>query len=154
MQRLVNLLKEKGLTIGSIESLTGGLFASEITSIPGASKVYKGSIVTYATSEKINLLHIDKDLIDKYGVVSKEVAYLMAEKGRKVLDTDLCVSFTGNAGPTAMEGKPVGLIYIGIAIYDKVEVYEFHLSGDRDTIQNEGVNNALKLLEQKILENN
>ena len=53
-----------------------------------------------------------------------------------------------------MEGKPVGLIYIGIAIYDKVEVYEFHLSGDRDTIQNEGVSNALKLLEQKILENN
>ena len=78
----------------------------------------------------------------------------MASNGQKLLNVDYCVSFTGNAGPTAMEGKPVGLIYIGIAIYDKVEVYEFHLSGDRDTIQNEGVKNALKLLEQKILENN
>ena len=76
------------------------------------------------------------------------------DEEEKLLNVDYCVSFTGNAGPTAMEGKPVGLIYIGIAIYDKVEVYEFHLSGDRDTIQNEGVNNALKLLEQKILENN
>ena len=148
------LFREYGRTLGSVESFTGGLFAREITKVSGASHFFKGALVTYASEEKNRILGISYDVIDKYGVVSKEVAAQMASNGQKLLNVDYCVSFTGNAGPTAMEGKPVGLIYIGIAIYDKIEVYEFHLSGDRDTIQNEGVNNALKLLEQKILENN
>ena len=148
------LFREYGRTLGSVESFTGGLFAREITKVSGASHFFKGALVTYASEEKNRILGISYDVIDEYGVVSKEAAAQMASNGQKLLNVDYCVSFTGNAGPTAMEGKPVGLIYIGIAIYDKVEVYEFHLSGDRDTIQNEGVNNALKLLEQKILENN
>lgn len=148
------LFREYGRTLGSVESFTGGLFAREITKVSGASHFFKGALVTYASEEKNRILGISYDVIDEYGVVSKEVAAQMASNGQKLLNVDYCVSFTGNAGPTAMEGKPVGLIYIGIAIYDKVEVYEFHLSGDRDTIQNEGVVNALKLLEQKILENN
>ncbi len=148
------LFREYGRTLGSVESFTGGLFAREITKVSGASHFFKGALVTYASEEKNRILGISYDVIDEYGVVSKEVAAQMASNGQKLLNVDYCVSFTGNAGPTAMEGKPVGLIYIGIAIYDKVEVYEFHLSGDRDTIQNEGVINALKLLEQKILENN
>ena len=148
------LFREYGRTLGSVESFTGGLFAREITKVSGASHFFKGALVTYASEEKNRILGISYDVIDEYGVVSKEVAAQMASNGQKLLNVDYCVSFTGNAGPTAMEGKPVGLIYIGIAIYDKVEVYEFHLSGDRDTIQNEGVNNALKLLEQKNLENN
>jgi PncC family amidohydrolase len=148
------LFREYGRTLGSVESFTGGLFAREITKVSGASHFFKGALVTYASEEKNRILGISYDVIDEYGVVSKEVAAQMASNGQKLLNVDYCVSFTGNAGPTAMEGKPVGLIYIGIAIYDKVEVYEFHLSGDRDTIQNEGVINALKILEQKILENN
>ena len=148
------LFREYGRTLGSVESFTGGLFAREITKVSGASHFFKGALVTYASEEKNRILGISYDVIDEYGVVSKEVAAQMASNGQKLLNVDYCVSFTGNAGPTAMEGKPVGLVYIGIAIYDKVEVYEFHLSGDRDTIQNEGVSNALKLLEQKILENN
>ena len=148
------LFREYGRTLGSVESFTGGLFAREITKVSGASHFFKGALVTYASEEKNRILGISYDVIDEYGVVSREVAAQMASNGQKLLNVDYCVSFTGNAGPTAMEGKPVGLIYIGIAIYDKVEVYEFHLSGDRDTIQNEGVNNALELLEQKILENN
>ena len=148
------LFREYGRTLGSVESFTGGLFAREITKVSGASHFFKGALVTYASEEKNRILGISYDVIDEYGVVSREVAAQMASNGQKLLNVDYCVSFTGNAGPTAMEGKPVGLIYIGIAIYDTVEVYEFHLSGDRDTIQNEGVNNALKLLEQKILENN
>lgn len=148
------LFREYGRTLGSVESFTGGLFAREITKVSGASHFFKGALVTYASEEKNRILGISYDVIDEYGVVSKEVAAQMASNGQKLLNVDYCVSFTGNAGPTAMEGKPVGLIYIGIAIYDKVEVYEFVLSGDRDTIQNKGVKNALKLLEQKILENN
>ena len=93
------------------------------------------------------------DTIDQYGVVSQEVAASMASNAQKLLNVDYCVSFTGNAGPTAMEGKPVGLIFIGVAIYDRVEVYRFELEGDRKTIQIEGVNNALEILGKKILEN-
>ena len=74
----------------------------------------------------------------------------MAKKGKEVLDVDYCISFTGNAGPSAMEDKPVGLIYIGLAYLNKVEVYEFLLKGERNEIQKEGVSNALEILGQKI----
>ena len=151
---LINKLFRKfGRTLGSIESFTGGLFAETITSVPGASHFYKGGLVTYASEEKNRLLGISYDVIDQYGVVSREVAAMMASNGQKLLNVDYCVSFTGNAGPAAMENKPVGLIYIGIAIYDKVEVYEFNLSGERKDIQKEGVKNALEILEKKIYEN-
>ena len=90
---VLKALEEKGLTLGSVESLTGGLFASTICSVPGASKVFKGSFITYATSMKIDFLNINKDFIDKYGVVSKEVAREMAIIGRHGLEVDVCVSF-------------------------------------------------------------
>ena len=147
------LFREYGRTLGSVESFTGGLFAREITAISGASHFFKGALVTYASEEKNRILGISYQDIDQYGVVSREVAAQMAANGQKLLNVDYCVSFTGNAGPTAMEGKPVGLIYIGVAIYDKVEVYEFNLEGSRDDIQKEGVLNALEILEKKILEN-
>ena len=101
MIELVELLKAKHLTIGSIESMTGGLFASSITSVPGASKVFKGSVVSYSPLIKENVVGVKKETIETFGVVSKEVAYEMASKGKKLLDVDICVSITGNAGPTA-----------------------------------------------------
>ena len=82
--------------------------------------------------------------------MSEQIAEQMAKQGQQLLNVDVCVSFTGNAGPDAMEGKKVGEIYIGIAYFDKVEVYPFLLKGDRETIQKEGVNNALAILEKKI----
>ena len=85
-------------------------------------------------------------------MVSKEVATLMATNGKKLLNVDFCISFTGNAGPSAMENKAVGLVYLGLAYYDKVEVYEFNLKGSREDIQKEGVLNALEILGKKILE--
>lgn len=149
---LNKLFREKGLTLGSVESFTGGLFAKEITAISGASKFYKGGLVTYATEEKARLLGISQEDINKYGVVSKEIAYQMADKGRQVLDVDFCVSFTGNAGPDTMENKPVGEVYIGIANKEEVQVYQFLLKGDRNNIQEEGVKNALDLLAKNILQ--
>ncbi len=146
------LFREKGLTLGSVESFTGGLFAKTITAVSGASRFYKGGLVTYATIEKARLLGIKQEDIDKYGVVSKEIALQMAEKGRKVLDVDVCVSFTGNAGPDAMEGKPVGEVYIGLAYQDEVKVYPFLLKGDRNSIQEEGVKNALDIIKKNIFE--
>ena len=146
------LFREKGLTLGSVESFTGGLFAKTITAVSGASRFYKGGLVTYATIEKARLLGIKQEDIDKYGVVSKEIALQMAEKGRRVLDVDVCVSFTGNAGPDAMEGKPVGEVYIGLAYQDEVKVYPFLLKGDRNSIQEEGVKNALDIIKKNIFE--
>ena len=148
------LFREKGLTLGSVESFTGGLFAKEITAVSGASRFYKGGLVTYATEEKARLLGISREDIEEFGVVSKEIAYQMAEKGRDLLDVDYCVSFTGNAGPEAMEGKPVGEVYIGLATVDGVQAYAFQLKGSREDIQKEGVINAFEIIKNKILENN
>ena len=146
------IFRQYGRTLGSVESFTGGLFAKEITAVPGASHFFKGGLVTYATEEKNRLLGIGYDIIDEHGVVSQEVAALMAANGQKLLNVDYCVSFTGNAGPDAMEGKPVGEVYIGLAIYDKVEVYQFHLQGTRADGKKEGVENALKIIKEKILQ--
>ena len=78
-------------------------------------------------------------MIDTYGVVSNEVAGLMAIQGKEMFSSDICISFTGNAGPTAMEGKPVGLVYIGIAFLDKIQTYCFELSGTRESIKKQAV---------------
>ncbi len=144
------LFRERGLTLGSVESFTGGMFAKEITAVSGAAKFYKGGLVTYATEEKARLLGISKDDIEEYGVVSEQIAYQMAENGRDLLDVDVCVSFTGNAGPEAMEGKPVGEIYIGLSSKDGTLVFPFMLKGTRNSIQEEGVKNALEIIKEKI----
>lgn len=136
-------------TLGSAESFTGGLFASTVTKVPGASNYYKGGLVTYWTEEKERLLGISHIDVEQYGVVSKEIAEQMAQGGLDVLDVDVCVSFTGNAGPTAMEDKPVGEIYIGIATKDGVTVHPYHLQGSREEIQQEAVKLAIDLLQGK-----
>ena len=141
------LFREYGFTLGSVESLTGGLFAKEITAVPGASHFYKGGLVTYATEEKNKLLSIPMDVINQYGVISKEVAYHMANNARQLLNVDCCVSFTGNAGPDAMEGKPVGEVHIGISWHETVQVYSLMLKGTRDEIRRQAVDFALKKLQ-------
>lgn len=141
-------LREKGLTLGSVESFTGGLFAQQITSVSGASKFYKGGYVTYATEEKVNLLLIPQSLVDQHGVVSKEIAYYMANNARQLLKVDVCVSFTGNAGPDAMEGKPVGEVHICVATKDSAQVYSLLLEGNRNEIQQQAVDFAFDKLLQ------
>lgn len=148
-EELKKYFVEQGLTLGSIESFTGGLFASTVTKVPGASNFFKGSIVTYATEEKERLLGISHEDVEKYGVVSKQIAEQMAVYGRDVLDVDVCISFTGNAGPSAMENKKVGEIYIGLAKDEKVEVFPFLLEGNRQQIQEQAVQEALKILLKK-----
>ena len=140
-----NLMNE-GMTLGSVESFTGGLFASTITSISGASNFYKGSYVTYATEEKIRLISVPESVINQFGVVSREVAYYMANNGRQLLNTDVCVSFTGNAGPDAMENKPVGEVHIGIATASSAQIYSSNLEGSRDEIRKQAMEFVLKKL--------
>ena len=146
VEQVNKYLTEKGLTLGSVESFTGGLFAQQITSVSGASKFYKGGYVTYATEEKVNLLLIPQSLVDQHGVVSKEIAYYMANNARQLLKVDVCVSFTGNAGPEAMEGKPVGEVHIGIATKDSAQVYSLLLKGNRNEIQQQAVDFVLEKL--------
>lgn len=142
------LFRLYGRTLGSAESFTGGKFASEISKYSGASHFYKGGFVTYATEEKVRILGIKYDLIDQVGVVSQEVAAEMAGHAKSLLNVDYCVSFTGNAGPTAMEGKPVGEIYIGISSYETTKVFAFHFNGTREEIQNQAIEKAIELLLQ------
>lgn len=134
--RLLQTLADRGLTIGSVESITAGLFASDLASIPGASAVLKGAMVTYVAEEKIALAGVGKSTIDHYGVVSPEVAAEMAIGGKRKLGVDMCISCTGNAGPTVEKGdKPVGCVYLGLAYKDLVYTAPLQLEGDRNSIR-------------------
>ena len=148
MQELVEILTKKNLTIGSVESFTVGNFAAQIGAIPGASKVLVGAMVTYQTKAKINCLQIDQKIIEKHGVVSEEIATLMASHGKKIIGSNICVSFTGNAGPSVMEGKPVGLVYISIKYLNYQITYSLQLQGNRQEIIQQAINDVkVKLLE-------
>ena len=144
---VVKLAKEKNKTIASCESLTAGLFSATIASVPGASSVLKGGLVTYFTSMKTVLAHVDEELIDKYGVVSKECAHAMATNTRKIMDVDYAISFTGNAGPSTMENKPAGRVYCGLSKKDKTDVYEFQFNDmSRNEVREAVVQKMLKHL--------
>lgn len=146
MNELAQLLISHNITVSSVESFTVGNFASMLGSVPGISKVYKGSLVTYQSETKERLLSIDHDIIAKYGVVSKEIASLMCVNGKAILNSDICVSFTGNAGPDAMENKPVGEVYIGINFKDDISVYKLNLKGSRSEIVKQAMNFAVRKL--------
>ena len=130
------LLKEKGLTLGSAESCTGGLVAKRMTDLAGVSSVFRGGVVSYATEVKHTVLGVDQGLLDEYGAVSEPVARAMAEGARKVLGCDLAISTTGVAGPDPDErGNPVGLVFIGLATPDGTWVRKVNLSMGRQRIR-------------------
>ena len=139
VKKLVSLLIEKNLTIGSCESFTAGLFGATLGSVSGVSKVYKGSLITYATSLKTKLAHVDEQLIAQYGVMSEECAKAMALGAKKVLDCDICVSFTGNAGPDAWEGKEAGYVCFGYADNHSVETFSQVIKLERNQLRKEAV---------------
>ena len=147
LQELAKVLIEKELSICSAESLTGGLFGAHLSDISGISKVYKGSLVTYQDKAKIDVLRVSEATILNQGAVSLECAYEMVKNVQKMFDSDIAVSFTGNAGPNGSEGKPVGLVYIGLYFLGEVEIIELNLKGTREEIRNE----CLKVISNKIL---
>lgn len=148
MDELIKKLVQAGLTISSCESLTGGLFADSIVSISGASKVFVGALVTYATRIKSEVAHVDVALIERDGVVSASVAESMAKNVASIMKSDIGVSFTGNAGPDAMEGKPAGLVYSAISYHDKIWVFEDHLQGNRCEVRYQ----VVELMRQRLLQ--
>lgn len=148
---VVKHLKDKNITIGAAESITAGLFASTLTTVPGVSKIFKGSIVSYSTVVKETVLGVSSDTVKNFGVVSKETALEMAKNVKSILNVDLAISFTGNAGPDALEDKPVGLVFIGIAYLNKVKVFKLQLNGSRQEIREKCVEYALRLINEKVI---
>lgn len=150
---LGDLLKERGWTLSAAESLTGGGFGYEITSHPGSSSYFKGTICTYVNEIK-GKLGVSKATLDKFGAVSKECALEMALNAQEFFGTDVAVSFTGNAGPTALENKPVGMVYIGVAIKDRTFVYGNIFDGDRQAIRRKSIEFGISVLSDLIEELN
>ncbi|MCQ2335813.1 MAG: CinA family protein [Paludibacteraceae bacterium] len=119
------------ITISTAESCTGGNIAHLITSVAGSSAYYKGGVVSYCNEVKINVLGVKASDIEKYGVVSKQVAEAMAMGVRKLLDTDYAVATTGVAGPGASEGIPAGTVWVGICSRTEVKSKCLHLGTER-----------------------
>lgn len=132
LQQVVGeLLRKKGMTISTAESCTGGLVASLLTSVPGSSDYFLGSVVSYAYSVKENVLGVSPDIIGRYGAVSPECAAAMADGVRRLTGSDFAVSTTGNAGPAASENKDVGLVWVGISSKYGTQTMDFHFHNDR-----------------------
>ena len=144
----LNLLKEKGLTLGTAESCTGGLIAKLITDLPGASAVLKGGVVSYTNEVKAGVLGVPQKMLDQYGAVSPQVAEAMARGVKKVLGCDIALSATGVAGPDPDDrGNPVGLVYLGLAYGEDCIVQEYHAGkGDRDRIRRLSSGTALDMV--------
>ena len=144
---LAKLLTDSDQTISVAESCTGGKLAEIFTTIPGASRFFKGGVVSYATQAKIDVLKVEKSLIDKHTVVSSQVAEAMAMSVRKLFNTDFALSTTGNAGPTKGDSDAeIGTVFIGLATPTGVLSKEFNLGNHRDKVINKAVNKALEIL--------
>lgn len=143
-----------GATLATAESCTGGKIAEQITSHSGASAYFKGSIVSYSTEAKIDVLNIDKQLVKKYSVVSVQVAEAMAINVQKLFKTDYAIATTGNAGPTKGDADAeVGTVCIAIATPTRVFGYEFHLGNHRTKVIQKAVNKAFEMLQKEIFKN-
>ncbi|MCI5054054.1 MAG: CinA family protein [Pelagibacteraceae bacterium] len=152
-KKIINKLIKNKITISVAESCTGGMIASEITSVPNSSNIFNLGLVTYSNQSKEKLLKIKKQNLKKYGAVSSQICKDMIENLFKISKTDICISTTGIAGPSGgSKLKPVGLVYIGIKfkkIY-KIYMYNFNKKLERNKIQKKTVNTAFNLLDQII----
>ena len=148
MESLVKILIKKKLKISFAESCTGGLLASSITSISGASKIFNIGLITYSNQAKIKFLKVDKKIIKKYGAVSHECCYAMVDNLSKISKANINVSITGIAGPKGgTKQKPVGLVYIGIKKGNKIQINKcFFKTNKRSSIQKASVKKALNLV--------
>tara|TARA_B100000959_G_scaffold6176_1_gene6284 strand:- start:262 stop:735 length:474 start_codon:yes stop_codon:yes gene_type:complete len=147
-QKIVNVLRKKGLKISFAESCTGGLLSSSITSISNSSKVFSIGLVTYSNQSKISLLKVPKKIISKHGAVSYETCLSMVKNLNKITKTNISVSITGIAGPKGgTKKKPVGLVFIGIKKGNKILVKKYLFKNKkRSSIQKVTVNKALNLI--------
>ena len=150
-RKLLLLCREKGITLATAESCTGGMIGSTITSVPGSSDLFLGGIISYAVSAKESLLSVSHETLAHHGAVSKETAQAMAVGAQKAFSATLAVSVTGLAGPGGgTPDKPVGLVHFGIATKDTTLHKQQIFSGDRDSVRLQAVATALAFLEETI----
>lgn len=151
-QEVGNLLMQKGLTLGTVESATGGLISHLMTNVPGSSQYYPGSVVSYSNEVKSRVIGVKEATLKKYGAVSHQVAKQMAAGGRKLLRVDVCVADTGIAGPSGgTQDKPIGLFYIGLSYkggtYSRKHVFQ----GTREQNKQQAAEAALAWLKEYLM---
>jgi nicotinamide-nucleotide amidase len=144
-------LESRGWTIGTAESVTGGLVGRRLTSLPGASETFRGSVVAYASDLKTSILGVPDATIDEHGVVSEATAEAMARGARSVLGVDVAVAVTGSAGPEPLE-QPVGTMIVAVATPLCSMVRTMHLPGDRERVRTYAATAALHLVLRAILQ--
>lgn len=133
---LFDVLMKSSKTLSFAESCTGGMLSDTLVSIPGASNVFKGSLVTYSNESKVRLLDVKKETIEKFGAVSEETVKEMAYGLKKIMESDICVSVSGIAGPSlGSEQKPVGTVWYGFLINEDFFALKSVFTGDRDEIR-------------------
>ena len=147
-KKIVKILTRKKLKISIVESCTGGLLSSTITSVSGSSKIFTQGLVVYSNHSKIKVLKIPKKTIRRYGAVSKQICLTMVKNVSKICKTNISVSITGIAGPSGgTKKKPVGLVYIGIKKANKIDVNKYLFKNiGRSYIQKAAVNKSLGLI--------
>nr|WP_308378056.1 nicotinamide-nucleotide amidohydrolase family protein [Streptomyces sp. ISL-98] len=151
---VLELMAGRGETLAVAESLTGGLVAAELTSVPGASRVFRGSVTAYATELKRDVLGVDGALLERHGAVDPEVARQMAAGVRRVLGAGWGIATTGVAGPDGQDGMPVGTVFVAVAGPGGAgKVAPLRLNGDRAVIRMESVRRVLTLLFGELIEN-
>jgi nicotinamide-nucleotide amidase len=151
MKKIIQAATKNGITITTAESCTGGMVASALTSISGASAVFETGFITYANAAKTKLLGVPEPLIKKHGAVSKQVAAAMAEGARKKADATIAISITGIAGPVGGTiQKPIGTVFIAVATSQKITVEKYHFSGTRAQIRKQATSQALIRLLQTV----
>ena len=148
MKSLIKLLIRKKIKISVAESCTGGLLASAITSISGASKIFNLGLITYSNQAKIKILKVNKNIIKRFGAVSYECCYAMVNNLSRISKTNINVSITGIAGPRGgTKNKPVGLVYIGLKKGNKIQIIKcLFKNKKRSLIQKATVKKALNLV--------
>lgn len=142
--QLLSRCEELGVHLAVAESLTGGLLSAALVEIPGASRVYRGSVTAYATPLKAQILGVDAELLAQHGPVHSEVAAQMAGGVARVLGADLGISTTGVAGPGPADGHLAGTVFVAASLGERVLVRPLHLDGDRDAVRTASVQQALE----------
>jgi len=145
-ERVLALLQERGQTLATAESLTGGRLASALTAVPGASRSYVGGVVAYATSVKEMVLGVPAELVAQYGVISAECALAMARGAAGVTGATWGIGTTGVAGPDLQEGKPAGTVHVGLVGPGASTALALELVGGREAIQDRTCQEALSAL--------
>ena len=147
-KKIINLLRRKKLKIAFAESCTGGMLSSTITSISGASKVFKLGLITYSNQSKNTILKVPEKIIKKFGAVSTQCCLAMVNNLKKISKSDVAISITGIAGPKGgTRSKPIGLVFIGIKKANKVNIYKcFFKNKGRTFIQKATVRKSLDLI--------